>query len=236
MLAPHAATLEAKLLELLNHDDGRVHVEGRCFIRRFLKQCSSFRCILELREQRAPVPVLCPGALGASSRGRRYFKGRLEVFGGARPVIEGACQQAERCGHGRAAGQPRQPPAFVSACGARRPIKVRAISLGPTSATTSARVAIVFTAACGNAGSMASISCGFVMWVSRWRIATEPFSSAQLRRPYCFQGTAEWAQQGLNLRPLPCEGSALPLSYTPQKRGHVAIRIIASQWRRAASS
>src|SRR5262249_52854038 len=24
-----------------------------------------------------------------------------------------------------------------------------------------------------------------------------------------------WAQQGLNLRPLPCEGSALPLSYTP---------------------
>jgi len=28
--------------------------------------------------------------------------------------------------------------------------------------------------------------------------------------------TTEWAQQGLNLRPLPCEGSALPLSYTPQ--------------------
>ena len=24
-----------------------------------------------------------------------------------------------------------------------------------------------------------------------------------------------WAQQGLNLRPLPCEGSALPLSYAP---------------------
>jgi hypothetical protein len=29
------------------------------------------------------------------------------------------------------------------------------------------------------------------------------------------RGVAEWAQQGLNLRPLPCEGSALPLSYTP---------------------
>src|SRR5216684_3769220 len=29
-------------------------------------------------------------------------------------------------------------------------------------------------------------------------------------------GNAEWAQQGLNLRPLPCEGSALPLSYTPK--------------------
>ena len=27
--------------------------------------------------------------------------------------------------------------------------------------------------------------------------------------------STEWAQQGLNLRPLPCEGSALPLSYTP---------------------
>ncbi len=24
-----------------------------------------------------------------------------------------------------------------------------------------------------------------------------------------------WARQGLNLRPLPCEGSALPLSYAP---------------------
>jgi hypothetical protein len=30
------------------------------------------------------------------------------------------------------------------------------------------------------------------------------------------RAVAEWAQQGLNLRPLPCEGSALPLSYTPQ--------------------
>ncbi len=28
--------------------------------------------------------------------------------------------------------------------------------------------------------------------------------------------SSEWAQQGLNLRPLPCEGSALPLSYTPR--------------------
>ncbi len=24
-----------------------------------------------------------------------------------------------------------------------------------------------------------------------------------------------WVQQGLNLRPLPCEGNALPLSYAP---------------------
>jgi hypothetical protein len=29
-------------------------------------------------------------------------------------------------------------------------------------------------------------------------------------------GDAKWAWQVLNLRPLPCEGSALPLSYTPQ--------------------
>ena len=28
-------------------------------------------------------------------------------------------------------------------------------------------------------------------------------------------GRFEWAQQGSNLRPLPCEGSALPLSYAP---------------------
>lgn len=27
-----------------------------------------------------------------------------------------------------------------------------------------------------------------------------------------------WAWQGLNLRPLPCQGSALPLSYTPARR------------------
>ena len=31
-------------------------------------------------------------------------------------------------------------------------------------------------------------------------------------RPF---GFSWWAQQGLNLRPLPCEGSALPLSYAP---------------------
>ncbi len=42
--------------------------------------------------------------------------------------------------------------------------------------------------------------------------------------------TGKWAQQGLNLRPLPCEGSALPLSYTPEKLAQVAIRQIASQW------
>ena len=26
-----------------------------------------------------------------------------------------------------------------------------------------------------------------------------------------------WAQQGSNLRPLPCEGNALPLSYAPDR-------------------
>ena len=31
-------------------------------------------------------------------------------------------------------------------------------------------------------------------------------------------GEEWWARQGLNLRPLPCEGSALPLSYAPAAR------------------
>ena len=30
-----------------------------------------------------------------------------------------------------------------------------------------------------------------------------------------FQGHLWWARQGLNLRPHPCEGCALPLSYAP---------------------
>ncbi len=30
-----------------------------------------------------------------------------------------------------------------------------------------------------------------------------------------FQGDLWWARQGLNLRPHPCEGCALPLSYAP---------------------
>lgn len=30
-------------------------------------------------------------------------------------------------------------------------------------------------------------------------------------------GSSWWAQQGSNLRPLPCEGNALPLSYAPDK-------------------
>lgn len=30
---------------------------------------------------------------------------------------------------------------------------------------------------------------------------------------------SEWAQQVSNLRPLPCEGSALPLSYAPFASG-----------------
>jgi hypothetical protein len=33
--------------------------------------------------------------------------------------------------------------------------------------------------------------------------------------PLRLTASLKWAQQGLNLRPLPCEGSALPLSYTP---------------------
>ena len=33
------------------------------------------------------------------------------------------------------------------------------------------------------------------------------------------EGGAWWAQQGLNLRPHPCEGCALPLSYAPTRRG-----------------
>ena len=34
------------------------------------------------------------------------------------------------------------------------------------------------------------------------------------RKPYCARHDVGewWAMQGLNLRPLPCEGSALPLS------------------------
>ena len=31
--------------------------------------------------------------------------------------------------------------------------------------------------------------------------------------------SAWWARQGLNLRPHPCEGCALPLSYAPAVRG-----------------
>ena len=33
-----------------------------------------------------------------------------------------------------------------------------------------------------------------------------------------FQGDLWWARQGLNLRPHPCEGCALPLSYAPTSR------------------
>ena len=33
-----------------------------------------------------------------------------------------------------------------------------------------------------------------------------------------FQGHLWWARQGLNLRPHPCEGCALPLSYAPVLR------------------
>ena len=35
-----------------------------------------------------------------------------------------------------------------------------------------------------------------------------------------FQRDLWWARQGLNLRPHPCEGCALPLSYAPVRRGH----------------
>ena len=31
-----------------------------------------------------------------------------------------------------------------------------------------------------------------------------------------------WAWQGLNLRHLPCKGSALPLSYTPEENSRMA--------------
>ena len=34
-----------------------------------------------------------------------------------------------------------------------------------------------------------------------------------------FQRDLWWARQGLNLRPHPCEGCALPLSYAPVRRG-----------------
>ena len=38
----------------------------------------------------------------------------------------------------------------------------------------------------------------------------------QKPRKHCIFVVGEWwAMQGLNLRPLPCEGSALPLSYAP---------------------
>lgn len=33
-----------------------------------------------------------------------------------------------------------------------------------------------------------------------------------------FQRDLWWARQGLNLRPPPCEGDALPLSYAPIRR------------------
>src|SRR3954447_5053577 len=35
----------------------------------------------------------------------------------------------------------------------------------------------------------------------------------------CLETSQGWAQQGSNLRPPPCKGGALPLSYTPSKRG-----------------
>src|SRR5215510_15261441 len=57
-----------------------------------------------------------------------------------------------------------------------------------------------------------------------------PAGSGGPRKPQRNPRTAKWAQQGLNLRPLPCEGSALPLSYTPEKLAQVAIRQIGSQW------
>ena len=48
--------------------------------------------------------------------------------------------------------------------------------------------------------------------------------------PKISRESTEWAQQVSNLRPLPCEGSALPLSYAPEKLAQVAIRQIGSQW------
>src|SRR6185369_1422406 len=43
------------------------------------------------------------------------------------------------------------------------------------------------------------------------------FSEANRARPKSLVSLRKrwWARQGLNLRPLPCEGSALPLSYAP---------------------
>lgn len=45
-----------------------------------------------------------------------------------------------------------------------------------------------------------------------------------------FQGHLWWARQGLNLRPHPCEGCALPLSYAPARCG-VGMFINAGQGR-----
>ena len=37
-----------------------------------------------------------------------------------------------------------------------------------------------------------------------------------------FQRDLWWARQGLNLRPHPCEGCALPLSYAPVRQDRLA--------------
>ena len=39
--------------------------------------------------------------------------------------------------------------------------------------------------------------------------------SGAIHKFLLFQGRLWWARQGLNLRPHPCEGCALPLSYAP---------------------
>ena len=44
-----------------------------------------------------------------------------------------------------------------------------------------------------------------------------------------FQGHLWWARQGLNLRPHPCEGCALPLSYAPAPSERAASIAAASQ-------
>ena len=48
-----------------------------------------------------------------------------------------------------------------------------------------------------------------------------------------FQRDLWWARQGLNLRPHPCEGCALPLSYAPARRTH-ALGMAAGQGRASA--